>query len=39
VTAYRDHADIAGHPLNSRGELHDAIDYLYDRLEREASAL
>jgi hypothetical protein len=37
ITAYPNHADIAGHPLNGRTELHEAIDYLYDRLEREAS--
>jgi hypothetical protein len=38
IVAYprRDNAGIAGHPLNGKDELLQAIDYLYERLHREA---
>jgi hypothetical protein len=38
IVAYprRDDAGIAGHPLNGKEELLAAVDYLYERLHREA---
>jgi hypothetical protein len=39
IVAYPDgHAAIAGHPLSGAQELLDAVSYLYERLQLEATA-
>lgn len=38
IVAYPDgHAAIAGHPLNGEAELLVSVQYLFDRLQKEAS--
>ena len=39
ITVYPDgHAAVAGHPVNHKEELMQAVSYLFDRIQREAES-